>query len=38
MRKFIKKQLIKFVDFLVNKYNIKDKEILERLNKAKESK
>ena len=34
MINFIRKQLIKFIDFLIKKYDINEKEILEKFNKA----
>lgn len=35
MKTLLKKILIKIVDYLIEKYNIDDKELLERYNKAK---
>ena len=36
MKKFIKNILMKFLDFVFTKYEIDDKELLERYNKLKE--
>ena len=35
MKKFIKNILMKFLDFVFTKYEIEDKEIVERYNKLK---
>lgn len=36
MKNFIRNLLINLVDYLIKKYNIDDKELLERYNKVKE--
>ena len=36
MKKFIKNILMKFLDFVFKKYEIEDKELVERYNKLKE--
>lgn len=36
IKKFISKKLIQFVDFLIKKFNIDEKDILERLERVKE--